>query len=140
MRMETFRPETLYLTPLGKELVENKNTMFHRSRKTFQPSNEQNLSYLNHRRCLHIGQFLDASLSGHDITHLDKRERERANTIVASINVQYLLLVVNRCVFVLDRLVDTGDEDIGVSCDVSRRNISPPYIPLFDQFPVEEEI
>ena len=66
--------------------------------------------------------------------------RERANRIVASINVQYLLLAVNRCVFVLDQLVDTVDEDIGVSCDVSRRNISPPYIPLFDHFPVEEEI
>ena len=47
---------------------------------------------------------------------------------------------VNKCVFVLDQLVNMVNEDIVISYDVFRRNISRPYIQLFDHFQVEEEI
>ena len=53
---------------------------------------------------------------------------------------EILLRVVNKCVFALDQLVNMVDEDIVISYDVFRRNISRPYIQLFDHFQVEEEI
>lgn len=48
--------------------------------------------------------------------------------------------MVNRYVSVLDQLVSMADEDIVISCDAFRRNISPRYILLFDHFQVEVEI
>ena len=51
-----------------------------------------------------------------------------------------LLQVVSRYVSALDRLANTVDEGIAISCDASRRSTWPPCIPLFDHFRVEVEI
>lgn len=53
---------------------------------------------------------------------------------------RHVLPAVNTCVFVLDQLVNTANEDIAISCDVSRRNISPLYIRPFVRFPIATEI
>ena len=52
---------------------------------------------------------------------------------------KFVLQVVDKCVFVPDRLVNMVNEDIVVSYDVFRRNILQQYIQLFGPFQVEEE-